>query len=260
MLTPSVLRKARAYGVPLSSLSMAPVVRTSAGFILFEEYMSTLLELKKNRKYAGAYSRSPESSSKDSSKSDGEAQIPSPVVCIMNFPQEKLDYNLLFKFCGTFGDVFRIKISPRCVAYVQMDSVMDASMLVKHLSGISLWGCDIKVKYAKIRHLSSSRKDSGIVDYRCSPFHRFGKRNNKNRGNICAVNNVLHVSSLPESHTTEELTSLLGADRVKTISPMTNKKMALVVCKSLEAAVEMLTEHHNRKFKNKFIRVSFSKC
>jgi hypothetical protein len=241
---------------------MAPVVRTSAGFILFEEYMATLLELKKvNRKYAGAYSRSPESSSKSSSK-DIETHPPSPVVCITNFPQDKLDHSLLFKFCGAFGDVCRIKISQHMssVAFVQMVNTTDAAMVVKHLSGLSLWDHELHVKFAKARHLTAESKNSGIVDFSSSPFHRFGKRNNKNRNNICAVNNVLHVSSLPEDYTEAQLKVFLGEDRIKTISPMANKKMALVVCHSKEDAVEALAENHNREFKHKFIRVSFSKC
>jgi len=186
------------------------------------------------------------------------------VLLVSNLHPDKVTADKLFMLFGVYGDVMRAKIlyNKRDTALIQFATSQQASTAQMHLNHLQLYDKEILVSISKHIEISLPRGDGEEAgkltkDFSGSPIHRFKGRVR----NVNAPSQVLHVSSLPERCTEEQLRKLFGQYQSSTPSVQffkNNRKMAYVKMESLQCALEALMNLHNYKLEDRYIRVSFS--
>jgi len=183
-----VIDVCKEYNIPLNSIRMNPVIRTTEGVMIFEEYIARLhraLEEDTTRAPATEQKssgdqylapRMPISNTRtiaehfngnmvpveDVNSSTIIANMPNPikpllsdsrkVIMIHNLNPNKLSVDSLFTLCSAFGDTDRVKImyNKRDTAFVQMSSISDANSLMRHLQGLEVWNKSLVLVKSKM--------------------------------------------------------------------------------------------------------------
>jgi len=251
---------------------------------------------------------------------------PGCVVLVSNLPEERATCDVLFTLFGVYGDVQRVKIlyNKRDTALIQFLSPQSAYLAALHLNHLHLYGKQISVtpsKHVEVSlpkaagHPGQTQADaeqqlSGLTqDYTHSPIHRF-RRTAGAAGTVGAggglgihaksihpPSQVLHVSSLADAVTEEELRQLFASQpngaaaaaangepseekeaprQVPVVQFFTStpkgapgmsqplvsapklSKQAFLRFDSVAAAVEALIDFHNRNLHGRYLRISFS--
>ncbi|KAJ7386557.1 Polypyrimidine tract-binding protein 2 [Desmophyllum pertusum] len=139
-----------------------------------------------------------------------------PVVLVSNLNEERINCDMLFTLFGVYGDVVRVKIlfNKKDTALIQFNYVQQAQTAITHLSGVKVYGKEIKVTSSKHNSVSMPKEgdeNNLTKDFTHSPLHRFKKPGSKNFQNIFPPNRTLHCSNIPESTTEEELVDAFTA-------------------------------------------------
>lgn len=248
-------------GIPLNSLTMAPVVNTTDGTLLFDNYIRKIHDARAQQL--------------SQSESPRNAQSPSEegkIVMIHNLVPEKISCHDLFVLCGAFGDVHRVKImfNKRDTAFVQMATPMDAKRLILYLQGFELMGNSLvlirsKMKEIRLPYQGRDQKTMHLTkDYSNSPSHRFGSPDSKNRRYICKPSKILHVSNLPHGFMDtiegpERLKLILSDNRIKGITLANDSPtQCLLICDSVDDGMQVLITKHLFRIEDKYIHVEFT--
>jgi len=189
------------------------------------------------------------------------------VLLVNNLSPDKITPDKLFILFGVYGDVLRVKIlyNKRDTALIQFATPQQAQTAQLHLNHLQLYDKELGVSISKHVEISMPRGDSEgeaaklTKDFSGSPIHRF--KNGRNVKNINAPSQVLHVSSLSESCSEDQLRKLFG--QYQSSHPVVqffknNRQMAYIKMDSLQNALEALMNLHNYKLGDRYIRVSFS--
>eukprot|EP00808_Paulinella_micropora_P012780 g5261.t1 len=193
---------------------------------------------------------------------------PGCVLLVNNLPEGFSADNVFILF-GVYGDVVRVKIlyNKRDTAMVQYATPQQAQLGRMHLNDIKLAGKELKVNTSKHSEVSLPRgeedAESALLtkDYKNSKIHRFKGRGSRNMKNIHPPSQVLHVSNIAEPTTEEEIRKLFAGDSTIPIKVQffkNDRKMAYVRMGSPEEGCMGLIRLHNYKFKERYMRVSFS--
>ena len=166
-------------------------------------------------------------------------QQPGCVVLVSNLPETRVTCDVLFTLFGVYGDVQRVKIlyNKRDTALVQYVSPQSAYLAALHLNHLHLYGKQISVTPSKHIEVSLPKSlpnggtqsdldqaQSGLTqDYSHSPIHRFKRSQGVavtpgvqggglgiHAKSIHPPSQVLHVSSLAEAVTEDELRALFS--------------------------------------------------
>jgi len=188
-------------------------------------------------------------------------------VLLVNNVSDKLTPDKLFILFGVYGDVLRVKIlyNKRDTAMIQFTNPQQAQNAQMHLNRLHLYDKELLVSVSKHVEISMPRAESAeeaaklTKDFTGSPIHRF--KNGRIVKNINSPSQVLHVSSLAERCSEEQLRKLFG--QYQSSPPVVqffknNRQMAYVKMDSLPSALEALMGLHNYKLAERYIRVSFS--
>eukprot|EP01094_Clydonella_sp_ATCC50884_P019089 TRINITY_DN365_c0_g1_i1.p1 TRINITY_DN365_c0_g1~~TRINITY_DN365_c0_g1_i1.p1 ORF type:complete len:508 (+),score=192.92 TRINITY_DN365_c0_g1_i1:219-1742(+) len=189
------------------------------------------------------------------------------VLIVNGLPEEGIDPDIVFTLFGVYGDVLRVKImfKTKEKALVQFTSHVFAQSALQHLNGVNFRGKTLRVNFSKVENINMPRSEDqeGLnltKDYTNSPLHRFKMPGSKNFQHITQPSSALHLSSLPEESTEEELRTLFG--NFGTVANFrffeNHKHMAVLEMGSVEEAIEALIGMHNYQIGDHHMKVSFS--
>ncbi|XP_068725838.1 polypyrimidine tract-binding protein 2-like [Montipora capricornis] len=190
-----------------------------------------------------------------------------PVVLVSNLNEERINCDMLFTLFGVYGDVIRVKIlfNKKDTALIQFNHAQQAQTAITHLSGVKVYGKDIKVTASKHNSVSMPKEgdeNNLTKDFTNSHLHRFKKPGSKNFQNIFPPNRTLHLSNIPETTTEEELVDAFADSGTVTefrFFPK-DRKMALVTMATTEESIDALIKMHNYRITDSnHLRVSFAK-
>jgi len=193
----------------------------------------------------------------------------SPVVLVSNLNAEVITANDIQTLFGVYGDVHRVKIlfNKKDTALVQFATGQQAKQAIEHLNKVDMFGKEIVLRPSKYRDVEMPRgvhADAPAtplsVDYTDMPVHRFKIAGSKNERHIVAPSSVLHVSSVADGATEQQLTELFAQYGAVTGVQFfkQDRHMALVGFRAAADAVVALIRLHNFNFQGKHIRVAFS--
>jgi len=187
-------------------------------------------------------------------------------ILIKNLPKG-LVCGDLFRLCGMFGNVMRVKIfySNPENALVEFQDNQQAMVAKTHLNNCSLRGNNVFITVSKnpiifnVPTIPEGNKFLG--DYRDSKEHRYKIAGSKNFRNIAPPSPVLHLSNLCEDKPDgfyRELWKNCG--RIKKFLVLKGEtKNMLVEMENVQQACEVLMQFHNFDIEGMFLKVSFSK-
>eukprot|EP00244_Chara_vulgaris_P013555 TRINITY_DN780_c0_g1_i1.p1 TRINITY_DN780_c0_g1~~TRINITY_DN780_c0_g1_i1.p1 ORF type:complete len:512 (-),score=79.30 TRINITY_DN780_c0_g1_i1:957-2492(-) len=184
------------------------------------------------------------------------------VVLASNLNAEKVDPDKLFNLFSNYGNVLRVKMlhNKPDHALIQMGDGFQAELAVTYLKqGITLFDKRLDVNFSKHAQINPS-PDSR--DYSTSNLNRFTRNAAKNYRHCTPPTRMIHVSSLPQEITSEQIISHLsphGTIVGAKIFESNGKKQALVLFSSEDQALEALMCQHATNLEGHTIRLAFSK-
>lgn len=126
------------------------------------------------------------------------------------------------------------------------------------IQGALLFGQRLEVNYSKYPNINTGPETR---DYSNSNLNRFNRNAAKNYRYCCSPTKMIHVSSLPQDVTEEEIVAHLeehGPIVNTKLFEMNGKKQALVLFDNEEQATEALVCQHATSLGGSIIRISFS--
>ncbi|KAK2554617.1 Polypyrimidine tract-binding protein 1 [Acropora cervicornis] len=177
-------------------------------------------------------------------------------------------------YSGTAGSGAGLMGAPALLGLLPQGGLLQANFLaaasgrspvgpigaITHLSGVKVYGKEIKVTASKHNSVSMPKEgdeNNLTKDFTSSPLHRFKKPGSKNFQNIFPPSRTLHLSNIPESTSEDELVDAFTETGTVTEK---DRKMALVTMASTEEAIDALVKMHNYKItESNHLRVSFAK-
>jgi len=199
----------------------------------------------------------------------------SAVIMVSNLHEQMVTPDLLFMLVGIYADVLRVKImyNKQDSALVQVADATQASLAITNLSGVRLFGNELRLSMSKHTDVQMPRSDQDAKsgerlltkDFANSPAHRFRIPGSKNFQNITSPSPTLHVSNVPAELDDEQMKSLFAAHGTvmgfRFLPGTGERKMCVIKFSSVEEALLALINTHNYKIKDKLhLRVSFSKA
>ncbi|GAU41129.1 hypothetical protein TSUD_288190 [Trifolium subterraneum] len=173
---------------------------------------------------------------------------------------QRIDEDKLFNLFSIYGNIMRIIIfrnKPHS-ALVQMGDGFQAELAVHFLKGAMLFGKQLDVNYSMYLNIPQGAHTREYVN---SNLNRFNRNAAKNYRYCCSPTRIIHVSSLPQDITEDELVSVLvehGIILNCKVFEINGKKQALVQFQSEEQATEALVCKHAISLAGSVIRISFS--
>lgn len=172
-------------------------------------------------------------------------------------------------------------------ALLQFMNRDQAAVALQNLNGVRVLGVASRAMRISVAGEKDSFEDEPnqvvwpVKDYSTHAGHRFKYISCKNSKHICAPCPALHVSGLSLQvgeqdlreffngilHARTAASSVAAAASSESVVPAVvnsvvtfgrEKKMAFVVCSSLDAALACLVFGHNQKLRGKFLRITFS--
>eukprot|EP00249_Psilotum_nudum_P008476 c21298_g1_i1 orf=336-1742(+) len=182
-------------------------------------------------------------------------------ILVSNLDPEKLDTDKLFNLFSNYGNVMRIKLlhNKPDRALIQMGDGFQAELAVTYLKGVTLFGKRLDLRFSKYSQINPSLDTH---EYSSSNLNRFNRNTAKNYRYCCSPTKMIHVSSLPNGITENEITAHLASHgnilNVKILEP-NGKKQALVLFENEEQATEALVCKHASQLNGSTVRLAFSK-
>uniref|UniRef100_A0A2P2MFF5 Uncharacterized protein MANES_18G093400 n=1 Tax=Rhizophora mucronata TaxID=61149 RepID=A0A2P2MFF5_RHIMU len=181
-------------------------------------------------------------------------------VLVSNLNPDRIDEDKLFNLFSLYGNIVRIKLlrNKPDHALVQMGDGFQAELAVHFLKGAILFGKRLEVNFSK--HLNIIQ-GADTHEYMNSNLNRFNRNAAKNYRYCCSPTKIIHLSTLPQDITEEEIICHLeehGAIVNTKLFEMNGKKQALVQFETEEQATEALVCKHASSLTGSIIRISFS--
>ncbi|CAO2827945.1 unnamed protein product [Amaranthus hypochondriacus] len=181
-------------------------------------------------------------------------------VIVSNLNPDNIDEDKLFNLFSLYGNIVRIKLlrGKPDHALVEMSDGFQAELAVHFLKGAMLFGKQIEVNFSKYSNITPS---PDTRDYHNSNLNRFNHNAAKHYKYCCSPTKMIHLSSVPEDVTKEEIIELLEehGEVVSTkLFEANGKKQALVLFENEEQATEALVCKHATSIGGSIIRISFS--
>ncbi|KAF8404450.1 hypothetical protein HHK36_009335 [Tetracentron sinense] len=181
-------------------------------------------------------------------------------VLVSNLDPDKIDEDKLFNLFSIYGNIVRIKLlrNKPDHALVQMGDGFQAELAVHFLKGAMLFGKRLEVNFSKHPNITAG---SDTHEYLNSTLNRFNRNAAKNYRYCCSPTKMIHLSTLPQDITEEEIASHLeehGTIVNTKLFEVNGKKQALVLFDTEEQATEALVCKHASSIDRSIIRISFS--
>ncbi|KAG8633335.1 polypyrimidine tract-binding protein homolog 3 isoform X2 [Manihot esculenta] len=181
-------------------------------------------------------------------------------VLVSNLNPDRIDEDKLFNLFSLYGNIVRIKLlhNKPDHALVQMGDGFQAELAVHFLKGAMLFGKRLEVNFSKHPNITQG---ADTHEYSNSNLNRFNRNAAKNYKYCCSPTKMIHLSTLPQDITEEEIVSHLedhGAIVNTKLFEMNGKKQALVLFETEEQATEALVCKHASSLAGSIIRISFS--
>ncbi|XP_073301474.1 polypyrimidine tract-binding protein homolog 3-like [Primulina huaijiensis] len=181
-------------------------------------------------------------------------------VLVSNLSPDRIDEDKLFNLFSLYGNIIRIKLlrNKPDHALVQMSDGFQAELAVHFLKGAMLFGKRLEVNFSK-HSIITAGADSH--DYSNSNLNRFNRNAVKNYRYCCSPTKMIHISTLPQDVTEEEIVAHLedcGTIVSVKLFEMKGKKQVLVLFENEEQATEALVWKHATSLGGSTIRISFS--
>ncbi|KAL6539902.1 hypothetical protein OROHE_011673 [Orobanche hederae] len=181
-------------------------------------------------------------------------------ILVSNLNPDKIDEDKLFNLFSIYGNIVRVKLlrNKPDHALVQMGDGFQAELAVHFLKGAMLFGKRLEVNFSKHPNITTG---ADIHDYSNSSLNRFNRNAAKNYRYCCSPTKMIHMSTLPQDVTEEDITSHLeehGTIVSTKLFEMKGKKQALVLFDNEEQATEALVCMHATSLGGSTIRISFS--
>ncbi|KAF8026634.1 hypothetical protein BT93_F3199 [Corymbia citriodora subsp. variegata] len=181
-------------------------------------------------------------------------------VLVSNLNPDKIDEDKLFNLFSLYGNIVRIKLlrNKPDHALVEMGDGFQAELAVHFLKGAALFGKRLEVNFSKHPSITQG---ADTHEYMNSNLNRFNRNAAKNYRYCCSPTKMIHLSSLPQDLTEEEIAKHLeehGPIINTKVFEMNGKKQALVLFENEEQATEALVCKHASSLAGSIIRISFS--
>ncbi|GLU16504.1 hypothetical protein SLE2022_329360 [Rubroshorea leprosula] len=181
-------------------------------------------------------------------------------VIVSNLNPDKIDEDKLFNLFSLYGNIVRIKLlrNKPDHALVQMGDGFQAELAVHFLKGATLFGKRLEVNFSKHPSITQG---ADTHEYSNSNLNRFNRNAAKNYRYCCSPTKMIHLSTLPQDVTEEEIVNHLqehGPIVNTKLFEMNGKKQALVLFETEEQATEALVCKHASSLGGSIIRISFS--
>ncbi|KAK7812150.1 polypyrimidine tract-binding protein homolog 3-like [Quercus suber] len=183
-------------------------------------------------------------------------------VLVSNLNPDKIDEDKLFNLFSLYGNIVRIKLlrSKPDHALIQMGDGFQAEFAVNFLKGALLFGKRLEVNYSKYPNITPGQDTH---DYSNSNLNRFNRNAQKNYRYCCSPTKMIHLSTLPQEITEEEIVAQLELEEHGTVVgtklfEANGKKQALVLFETEEQATEALVCKHATSIDGSIVRISFS--
>ncbi|XP_050235524.1 polypyrimidine tract-binding protein homolog 3 isoform X2 [Mercurialis annua] len=181
-------------------------------------------------------------------------------VLVSNLNPDRIDEDKLFNLFSLYGNIVRIKLlrNKPDHALVQMGDGFQAELAVHFLKGAMLFGKRLEVNFSKHPNITQG---ADTHEYANSNLNRFNRNAAKNYRYCCSPTKMIHLSTLPQDITEEEIVSHLeehGTIVNTKLFEMNGKKQALVLFETEEEATEALVCKHAISISGSIIRISFS--
>ncbi|KAL4312721.1 hypothetical protein GQ457_01G029110 [Hibiscus cannabinus] len=181
-------------------------------------------------------------------------------VLVANLNPDIIDEDKLFNLFSLYGNIVRIKLlrNKPDHALVQMGDGFQAELAVHFLKRARLFGKRLDINFSKHPHITQG---ADAHEYVNSNLNRFNRNAAKNYRYCCSPTKMIHVSSLPQDVTEEEIVNHFeehGAIVNTKLFEKTRKKQAHVMFENEEQATEALVCKHATSLGGSIIRISFS--
>ncbi|KAG7025149.1 Polypyrimidine tract-binding protein-like 3 [Cucurbita argyrosperma subsp. argyrosperma] len=181
-------------------------------------------------------------------------------VLVSNLNPDRIDEDKLFNLFSIYGNIARIKLlrNKPDHALVQMGDGFQAELAVHFLKGAMLFGKRLEVNFSKHPNITQG---ADTHEYANSNLNRFNRNAAKNYRYCCSPTKMIHISSLSQEVTEEEIVNLLeehGPIINTKLFEMNGKKQALIMFDTEEQATEALVCKHASSLSGSIIRISFS--
>ncbi|XP_059630478.1 polypyrimidine tract-binding protein homolog 3 isoform X2 [Cornus florida] len=181
-------------------------------------------------------------------------------VLVSNLNPDRVDEDMLFNLFSIYGNIVRIKLlrNKPDHALVQMGDGFQAELAVHFLKGAMLFGKHLEVNFSKHPNITTG---ADTHEYMNSNLNRFNRNAAKNYRYCCSPTKMIHLSSLTQDVTEEEIVAHLaehGTIVNSKLFEMNGKKQALVLFETEEQATEALVCKHASSLGGTMIRISFS--
>ncbi|XP_044511700.1 polypyrimidine tract-binding protein homolog 3 isoform X1 [Mangifera indica] len=181
-------------------------------------------------------------------------------ILVSNLNSDRIDEDKLFNMFSLYGNIIRIKLlrNKPDHALVQMADGFQAELAVHFLKGAILFGKRLEVNFSKHQNITQG---ADTHEYINSNLNRFNRNAAKNYRYCCSPTKMIHLSTLPQDVTEEEIVSHLeehGTIVNTKLFEMNGKKQALVMFETEEQATEALVCKHASSLGGSIIRISFS--
>ncbi|KAK7270973.1 hypothetical protein RJT34_26523 [Clitoria ternatea] len=181
-------------------------------------------------------------------------------VLVANLNPDRIDEDKLFNLFSIYGNIVRIKLlrNKPDHALIQMGDGFQAELAVHFLKGAMLFGKRLEVNFSKHANITQGADTHEYVN---SNLNRFNRNAAKNYRYCCSPTKMIHLSTLPQDITEEEIVSLLeehGTIVNSKVFEMNGKKQALVQFETEEEATEALVCKHASPLSGSVVRISFS--
>ncbi|MBA0647868.1 hypothetical protein Goklo_015678 [Gossypium klotzschianum] len=181
-------------------------------------------------------------------------------VLVSNLNPDRIDEDKLFNLFSLYGNIVRIKLlrNKPDHALVQMGDGFQAELAVHFLKGAMLFGKRLEVNFSKHPNITQGTDTHEYVN---SNLNRFNRNAAKNYRYCCSPTKMVHLSTLPQDVTEEEIVNHLaehGTIVNTKLFEMNGKKQALVMFETEEQATEALVSKHATLLGGSIIRISFS--
>ncbi|CAI9782718.1 unnamed protein product [Fraxinus pennsylvanica] len=181
-------------------------------------------------------------------------------VLVSNLNSDRIDEDKLFNLFSLYGNIVRIKLlrNKPDHALVQMGDGFQAELAVHFLRGAMLFGKRLEVNFSKHPNITTG---ADTHEYSNSNLNRFNRNAAKNYRYCCSPTKMIHISTLPQDATEEEIVTHLnehGTIVSTKLFEMNGKKQALILFENEEQATESLVCKHATSLGGATIRISFS--
>ncbi|XP_078440988.1 polypyrimidine tract-binding protein homolog 3-like isoform X1 [Wolffia australiana] len=181
-------------------------------------------------------------------------------ILVSNINPEKTDEDKLFNLFSIYGNIVRIKLlrNKPDHALIQMGDGFQAELAVHFLKGAMLFGKRLEVNFSKHANITPAQDTH---EYSGSSLNRFNRNAVKNYRYCCAPTKMIHLSSLPQEISEDEIVSHVeehGTVVSTKLFEVNGKKQALVLFETEEQATDALVSKHASSLDGSTVRISFS--